>query len=339
MNQKITKVLASAGVVTLLATTSVPLVNATTTASATSTTTSSSSSSTTTLAHAYIVYGAGVSASLYSRINQVLGVDSSFIKLTSTASDYHKYINHSDNTTDAAMISSVAIAPTDPGSGVKVNIKKYDGAQNITSVTAQQYALVAQMAGVSDVTIEVTANRAVSGQAALAGVYKALATAGISLNAKNTQSANKMLKATSTAITAQKQNASYAKKLLTAIGNTTKKIAQNKQNNQTMTTSEIKQLLITNLKEENVYTNTSTTNITNITNALVSFQNSPIASSSKYTTNISNTVKNIEQTTGNVMNTAKNWANSSAVKSAASQASKTATSWWDKLVAWIKSIF
>ena len=72
------------------------------------------------------------------------------------------------------MISSVAIAPGDPGSGVKANIKDYNGSNNITQVTSQQYAMVAQMAGVTDVSIVVTANRPVSGESALTGVYKGL---------------------------------------------------------------------------------------------------------------------------------------------------------------------
>ena len=89
------------------------------------------------------------------------------------------------------MISSVAIAPTDPGSGVKVNIKKYNGQSNITEVTAQQYAMVAQMAGVTDITIVVTANRAVSGESALTGVYKAFEEDGHQLNSQNTAAATR----------------------------------------------------------------------------------------------------------------------------------------------------
>lgn len=83
---------------------------------------SSSSTATHTLSNSYVVYGAGAPQSVYDQLNSVMGVDSSFKKLTATASDYAKYIGNG-TTTDAAMISSVAIAPTDPGSGVKVNIK------------------------------------------------------------------------------------------------------------------------------------------------------------------------------------------------------------------------
>lgn len=94
-----------------------------------------------TLSKSYVVYGAGVAQSQYNDLNQAFGsIDDSFQQLTATASDYNTYINKGQDsgTTNAAMISSVAIAPGDPGSGIKVNIKKYNGESNITQVTAQQ---------------------------------------------------------------------------------------------------------------------------------------------------------------------------------------------------------
>lgn len=335
-----TKITTTLLATTLLATAAVPAVNADTSSSSTQTEQSSTSTSTS-LKHAYVVYGAGVSSSEYSKINKVLGVDSSFKQLTATASDYAKYLSASDksSTTDANMISSVAIAPADPGSGVKVNIKKYNGSQNITSVTARQYALVAQMAGVTNVTIEVTANRAVSGQAALAGVYKALAAAGVSVNTTSTKAANQVLTATTTAIKAQNNNTSYATKLLTAVGTTSKQIAQKKQAGTTLTKTEIKVLLQANLKKQNISTKTSTTVVNNLTTALVSFQKTSTASSKSYAKQVDATLSNIKQTTSNVMNTAKDWATSDTTKAVAAQAKQTTKSWWDTIVAWVKNVF
>ena len=97
------------------------------------------------------------------------------------------------------------------------NVKKFNGEDNITKVTAQQYAMVAQMAGVTDVTITVSANRAVSGESALTGVYKAIAADGVSLNEQNTQSANQMLTATNGAIEANKDDSKYPGKLMAAL--------------------------------------------------------------------------------------------------------------------------
>ena len=80
-------------------------------------TSSSSTTQTHTLNKSYVVYGAG--AAEKNELNNVLAVDDNFTTLTATASDYQKYINPNGSTTNAAMVSSVAIVPTDPGSGIK----------------------------------------------------------------------------------------------------------------------------------------------------------------------------------------------------------------------------
>ena len=99
---------------------------------------STSQNQTHTLKKSYVVYGAG--AADKDELSQVLAVGDDFTTLTATAADYQKYINPNDSTTNAAMVSSVSIVPTDPGSGVQVNVKKFNGDNNITKVTAQQYA-------------------------------------------------------------------------------------------------------------------------------------------------------------------------------------------------------
>lgn len=84
--------------------------------------------------------------------------------------------------------------PVRPGFRVRVNIKKYDGESTHHPGDGQQYAMVAQWPG-NDVTIVVTANRAVSGESALTGVYKALAADGQNLDSQNTSAANQVLDA------------------------------------------------------------------------------------------------------------------------------------------------
>lgn len=297
---------------------------------------SSTSTSTHTLNHSYVVYGAGAPQSVYDQLNSTMGVDSSFNKLTATASDYAKYIGNG-TTTDAAMISSVAIAPTDPGSGVKVNIKKYNGESNITEVTAQQYAMVAQMAGVTDITIVVTANRAVSGESALTGVYKAFEEDGHQLNSQNTAAANSVLDATQDAIDANKDDSSYPGKLMAAVGDTSKRIAQQKQNNgdNLATKDDIQQMLNQALEKRGIADQTTTAQQEKIAGALVEFQNSPISSSKTYVNNVTNTINNVKNSTGNLMNKAKNWANSAEGQKTVKQAQN----WFTRFINWIKSWF
>ena len=295
-------------------------------------TSSASSTQTHTLNKSYVVYGAG--AADKDELSYILGVNNDFTTLTATASDYQKYINANDSTTNAAMVSSVSIVPTDPGSGVKVNIKKFNGQSNITKVTAQQYAMVAQMAGVTDVTITVSANRPVSGESALTGVYKALSEDGINLNNQNTQSANQMLSATNDAIDANKNDSSYPGKLMAAVGDTTKQINKQKRQGEQPTQVQIENILNQNLKKQNIYNETKN-HTTTIINALVQFNNAPISSSKDYSSHVTDTINNVKNSTGNMMNKAKQFLNSKDGKAAQQQAQ----SWWDRFVNWIQGFF
>ncbi|MDM8331927.1 DUF1002 domain-containing protein [Limosilactobacillus pontis] len=333
---KLAKILtASALTLTLLA---VPVSQAVVHADDQVTSTSASSASsasqnqTHTLKKSYVVYGAG--ATDKDELNQVLAVGDDFTNLTATASDYQKYINPNGSTTNAAMVSSVSIVPTDPSSGVQVNVKKFNGDNNITKVTAQQYAMVAQMAGVTDVTITVSANRPVSGESALTGVYKAIAADGVDLDSQNTQSANQMLDATNGAIEANKDDSSYPGKLMAAVGDTTKSINQQKKQGETPTKTEIQATFNQNLQERNIYNQTK--NYTGpIINALVQFNNSPISSSKDYSSHVSDTIKNVKNSSGDIMNKAKKFLNSADGQAA----QQKAISWWDKFVNWLRSWF
>lgn len=331
-SKKLTKVLlASTLTMSLLA---VPTTQATVWAAetATSESTGTSSQQTHTLNKSYVVYGAG--AADKSELNNVLAVDDNFTTLTATASDYQKYINPNGSTTNAAMVSSVAIVPTDPGSGIKVNVKKFNGDDNITKVTAQQYAMVAQMAGVTDVTITVSANRPVSGESALTGVYKAIAADGVSLNEQNTQSANKMLDATNDAIEANKDDSSYPGKLMAAVGDTTKSINQQKKQGDTPTQNDIQTTFDQKLKTRDIYDETKN-HEQPIINALIQFNNSPISSSKDYSSHVTDTINNVKNSSGDVMNKAKQFLNSKDGQ----EVQKQAQSWWTKLVNWVRSWF
>lgn len=291
-----------------------------------------------TLSTPYVVYGSGASSSARSTLSSIFDVDSSFKTLTADADDYNEYINNGQpsGTTDAAMISSVALGPSDPGSGIKVNIKPYNGNNNITKVTSQQYAMVAQMAGITDVTITVSANQPVSGESALTGVYVALAKDGANLNQQNTSTANQMLQATQPAIDANKGNAQYPGELMAAIGNVSKQLAQMQQDNKQLATKQdIQDMLNKALQQEGIQKQTPATAQVNIVNSLNNFQQAPIAHDKTYTKNVDNTIDNVKHSAGNVMNKAKNWANSKQAKKAA----KDAEGLWDKFVKWIQSWF
>lgn len=287
------------------------------------TTTSSSTSAnsgstvqTKALSKAYVVYGAGLASEDKDTVASALGVKSNYTALTATGSDYATYLNAA-GTTDASMISSVALAPADPGTGVKVNIAKYNGSNNITEVTSQQYAMVATMAGVKDVIITVTADKSVSGESALTGVYKALAADRLTLNSQNTQAANGVLDATQPAIDSNSSDKKYPGKLMSAVGSVSSDLAKQRQNgNELATKADIEEMLQKALAKQGIANQTSSTQITNIAIALSQVQKAPVSTSKTYIKNVTNVADNLANSIGNKMASVKDFANSADAKQA-----------------------
>ncbi|UDM32552.1 DUF1002 domain-containing protein [Lentilactobacillus laojiaonis] len=287
------------------------------------------------LSQAYVVYGSGLASEDKDKINDALGVKSNYKELTATGSDYAKYINNS-GTTDASMISCVSLAPADPGTGVKVNIENYDGSNNITEVTSQQYAMVATMAGVKDVIITVTADKSVSGESALTGVYKALANDGLTLDQQNTQAANSVLDATQTAINENKDNDKYPGKLMSAVGNVSADLAKQKQSDdQLATKDDIKKMLDDALEKQGIKDETSNTTINNIVVALSGVQAAPVSNTKSYVSNAKNVADSLQNSVGDKMADLKDFANSDDAKKAKGALQNI----WDAIVSFFKNLF
>lgn len=117
--------------------------------------------------------------------------DGNYQTITVTGSDLVKYLNPSgDNfTTSSGVWSSAMIQKTSSGSGINVKILDYDGKNNITTITANQYKNAALTAGISDANIYVTSAIPIDGSGALAGVYAAYAKNGNALNQKQVNAA------------------------------------------------------------------------------------------------------------------------------------------------------
>ncbi|AHI11141.1 DUF1002 domain-containing protein [Lactobacillus helveticus] len=116
---------------------------------------------------------------------------SDYQTITVTGSDLVKYLNPSgDNfTTSSGVWSSAMIQKTNRGSGINVKILDYNGKNNITSITANQYKNAALTAGITDANIYVTSAIPIDGSGALAGVYAAYAKNGNALNQKQVNAA------------------------------------------------------------------------------------------------------------------------------------------------------
>ena len=116
---------------------------------------------------------------------------SDYQTITVTGSDLVKYLNPSgDNfTTSSGVWSSAMIQKTNRGSGINVKILDYNGKNNITTITANQYKNAALTAGITDANIYITSAIPIDGSGALAGVYAAYAKNGNALNQKQVNAA------------------------------------------------------------------------------------------------------------------------------------------------------
>ena len=177
--------------------------------------------------------------------------------------------------------------------------------------------MVATMAGVKDVIITVTADKAVSGESALTGVYKALAADGLTLNAQNTQAANGVLDATQPAINSNSSDNKYPGKLMSAVGSVSSDLAKDRQNgNDLATKADIEQMLQKALAKQGIANQTNQTQVTNIAVALSKVQQAPVSTSKSYITNVTNVANNLANSIGNKMASVKDFANSADAQKA-----------------------
>ena len=131
-----------------------------------------------------VVYGAALSINEISRTRELFGLGNvNALSETSVDSrDLYRYLGSS--AVDGDMISSVAVQKREKGFGVRVKIVT---PSMITQITDVMYTNAAISAGVSDCQILVASTRPVTGESALAGVYKAFALKGETFNSKQMQ--------------------------------------------------------------------------------------------------------------------------------------------------------
>lgn len=153
--------------------------------------------------------------------------------ITVTGDDLVRYLNPSgDNfTTSSGVWSSAMIQKTSAGSGINVRILPYNGRDNITTITANQYKNAALTAGITDANIYVTSAVRIDGSGALAGVYAAYAKNGQALNQKQVNAAQDEIN-TLSGITQQNKNKDgYSDaQLNNAVAGAKKEMAQQGQN-------------------------------------------------------------------------------------------------------------
>jgi len=155
------------------------------------------------------------------------------------------------------MLSSVLITRRPAGSGVEVSILTPN---YITRVTATQYATAMITAGVTDALVEVAAPTAVTGEAALTGIYKAFSERGVELDEDRIAVAQEQLQLMSSIANDHAENDDFDSYLLDqAVVEIQSELADHYQTTGDLATPEEVQAIIENILEENNLDNILTT--------------------------------------------------------------------------------
>lgn len=238
-----------------------------------------------------------------------LSDSSSYNTLTVTGSDLVTYLNPSGRsfTSSSGVWSSAAIEKTSSGSGINVRILNYNGQNNITTITANQYRNAAVTAGITDANIYVTSAIPIDGSGALAGIYKAYAKSGEKLNQKQITAAQDELNTLSGITKENKGKDGYSDaQLNNAVAGAKKEMAQKGSNitkNQIIT---IVNNQIENNNLTNVITNEQKQQIVNI---LVEIRDSGALNSSSFKQQTSQAMSAIQKSAKGIfakLNTSEN---------------------------------
>jgi uncharacterized protein YpuA (DUF1002 family) len=222
--------------------------------------------------------------------------------ITVTGSDLVRYLNPSgDNfTTSSGVWSSAMIQKTSSGSGINVKILDYNGKNNITTITANQYKNVALTAGITDANIYVTSAIPIDGSGALAGVYAAYAKNGNALNQKQVNAAQDEMNTLSGITQDNKDKKGYSDaQLNNAVAGAKSEMAKQGQN---ISDSQIRDI-VNNQININHLGNTINNNQKNqIVNLLIEIRDSGALKSSSFKGQASKLSSQIENSAKNIFN-------------------------------------
>lgn len=143
--------------------------------------------------------------------------------------------------------SSALIKPKRFTSGVDVEIET---PENITRITREQYMNAAITSGIQDATIKIASVDQVTGEGALTGIYKAYATQGHRLNARDIQNANREMNHLAQMSENHKNKEGYSDEALNeAIAEMKAQIAEAKAEHQQLNSRTVNQIVNQTLTE------------------------------------------------------------------------------------------
>lgn len=260
--------------------------------------------------------------------SQINGNNSNYKTVTVTGDTLVKYLNPSGSsfTSNSGVWSSALIQKTSSGSGINVNIVDYNGKNNITTITADQYRNAAVTAGISDANIYVTSATPIDGSGALAGIYAAYASTGDSLNQSQVNAAQNEMGVLSGITDANKGTDGYSdKQLNNAVAGMKSDIAQKGDN---ITVNQITTIVNNNLQKNNLQNIITDNQKQKIINLMVEIRNSGAL-------NNSNFKQQASKLSNDIMSKAKNLFNNLDTQENRNFLQKI----WDSIVSFFQGLF
>ena len=209
-----------------------------------------------------------------STLQNAAGV-SNATQLTVNGATLVKYLNPSGSSfTESSGVWSSALVQKTNNGGINVTIVPYNGTNNITTITADQYRNAALTAGVSNANLYITSAVKIDGSGALAGVYAAFAQNGENLNNQQINSAQQEVNTLSSITQANKGKDGYTdKQLNNAVAGAKQQMASQSNNGQqTLSQNQIGNIVDSQLKQNNLTTIINNNQRQLIINLLVNVQ-------------------------------------------------------------------
>lgn len=221
-------------------------------------------------------------------------------ELTVTGSTLVKYLDQNQQTFNANsnVYSSALIQKNNSNTGINVKIIDFNGKNNITTITANQYKNAALTAGVTNATIYVTSAVPIDGSGALAGVYAAFSENGESLNQSQVTAAQDEMSTLSDITQANKGTDGYTDSQLNNAVTGAKKDMANKGDN--LTVNQITNIVNNQLEQNNLTTIINNNQKTQIINLLVKIQDSGALKSDDFKNQAGKLMDNIQSNAKNV---------------------------------------
>ncbi|WP_017465234.1 DUF1002 domain-containing protein [Staphylococcus epidermidis] len=233
-----------------------------------------------------------------------LGVDDNYETYNVNVNDVSNYIPNSSNL--SYIYSSATIEHKKWGKGVDVKI---DTPDKITKVTSEQYQNAAITGGIKNAEIHIASVEPVTGEGALAGIYKAYEEKGNNLNTEDIQNSNQEMNDLGTISEENKGKAGYSDEALNAsIADIKEQLADIKQNQDKQITQQQVEYTVNKVLDERGLSEILSDNqIQMINNNMINVANSNALTSDPkaFKQNAKDVLKNIEKNSDDLLNKAK----------------------------------